>query len=134
MNRLCKIELCVEIGIKGAILVFVIVKGHIVGRCGKGLEKNVDPAGAMQIVVFEKVDDGVGMKRKFFYIFQKAEKRTGFSPLFEFNRFPFEKMVSFAGGIEKKGEVDPAICCGEEVLVAKFAAKSWKTAFMSANG
>lgn len=39
----------------------------------------------VEIVVFDEVEDGLGVKRKRFDVVEQSEKRTGFRPLLDFN-------------------------------------------------
>ena len=61
-----------QVGIK-KVFILVIVERHIIGDLDP-FEKNVEPSGAMEIVVFNKIENGVRVKIKSGHMVEKTEE------------------------------------------------------------
>ena len=82
----------------------MVVKGDVGGlRNGKTLEENVNPSFAVEIVVFEKIDNRFRFELEGNDMIQETKKRPGLRPLFNLdnwkcglikNKMPFAKTVT----------------------------------------
>lgn len=93
------------------IFVAVVIESDVIGGQGKALEQKIDPAWAVQIIVFDDVDDAIGMNGLLCNDIEKFEKGYGFGSRFDRNDLfvgmPGQKMsfgIAF-GGIEDKRDI-----------------------------
>ncbi len=93
------------------IFIAMIVERHIISAELKSLFEDIDPAGAVQIVIFEKIDDGVVGKIELHYMVEHHQKGLRFCPRFHFQNaialLIFQKVVAARplSDIEKKCDV-----------------------------
>lgn len=112
----------------------MVVECDVVGaRNFKAFEKDVDPEGSVEIIVFEEVEDRFGMEREGGDVVEKAEESAGFSTFVANDCRLFEKMA-FARSIEEVGDVGSAeIDRIQEVLMAEFAGKVGESLLVGAD-
>jgi hypothetical protein len=115
----------------------VVVKGDVGSlRNGKTLEKDIDPSFAVEIVVFEKIDNRFRFEFEGNDMVQETEKRSGLCSLFELDDGKFgliKDEMSFAGmeSVEEECDIDPfTVKGGKEILVAFLAGKPPEPFFM----
>lgn len=111
------------------VFVAVIVERHIIGIGRKSLKKDIYPARTMDVVVFEKIDEGIGVEIKLFNVFEHSEKRTRFGPLFDLDGFVLNEMIPNFDHIEKIGNADAGVCGLEKIAMACLAAKTGRALF-----
>lgn len=117
------------------ILISMVVESYIIYGKSKPFKKDIDPAGFVEIVIFEKIDDGIGMEIQGFDMIEETEKRSGLCPLAngDVGLF-FDEMISFFGSVEEVGEFYARIGGVQKIAMARFFTKSKRPLFMGACG
>src|SRR5690242_11677121 len=120
----------------GIIDIFIpmVVERNVVSIEGESLKQHIDPAGTVEIIIFEEIDDRIGMQIELLYMFEHAEKRTRLSPLFDFYGLVFDEVVPFSCGIEEKCEIHSRVDRSEKIAVARLTTKPIGPLFVSADG